>query len=176
MRSYLLRCELKTPAPLDKTFSLFENPRNLARLTPPWLGFHVRTPDVEMKKGAIIDYGIHWMGLPLRWRTLISDYAPPYRFVDIQLRGPYTLWRHIHSFHETPTGTVVTDEVRYVLPLGPLGQAAHRILVASQLLEIFVYRQRAMAEWLGGVTEVSPPRIVRAQPLTRRQLAALRFS
>jgi len=176
MRSYLLRCELKTPSSIEKTFSLFEDPRNLARITPPWLGFHIRTADVQMKRGALIDYTIRWLGLPLRWRTLITDYTPPHRFVDVQLKGPYTLWRHLHMFHETPTGTVVTDEVRYVLPLGPFGQIAHGALVSRQLLEIFVYRQRSMAELLGGAIDVSPPRIVRAQPISRRQAAAFRYS
>ncbi|MCW5982384.1 MAG: SRPBCC family protein [Bryobacteraceae bacterium] len=102
-----------------------------------------------MKTGALFDYTIRWLGLPLSWRTRIAEYAPPIRFVDVQLRGPYRFWRHTHSFRRVEGGTLVADRVDYALPLGAVGRLAHRLAVSSQLLRIFRYRQHALERLLG---------------------------
>jgi hypothetical protein len=149
MNIYRLNCEQEIPRPLEEAFAFFEDPRNLARITPPWLNFVIRTPDPEMRSGAVIDYTIRWLGLPMPWRTIIREYEPPYRFVDVQARGPYALWEHTHLFRPSPQGTLVTDEVRYALPLGPLGRLAHAIMVRRQLDGIFAYRRGALNRILG---------------------------
>lgn len=159
---YVLRCEMTTEAPLAEVFRVFEDPYNLAKITPPWLNFRVVTPRVEMRRGALIDYTIKWMGLPMRWRTLISEYEAPRAFVDEQLKGPYTVWRHLHTFEETEFGTRIVDQVRYALPLGVLGRAAHSLMVERQLKGIFRFRQRALAPMLGRVREMPDPSVERA--------------
>ena len=157
---YVLECELVTPASLQETFSVFENPYNLAKITPPWLGFRIITQDLEMRRGAEIDYTLRWMGLPLRWKTEITAYDPPRFFVDEAKRSPYTFWRHQHTFRETDDGTVVADRVEYGLPLGVLGRLAHRAVVANQLRQIFAFRQTAIAAILAkDAVELRPPRI-----------------
>ena len=130
-------------------FRVFEDARNLAKITPPWLNFEVTTAQIEMRKGAEIDYVIRWQGLPMKWKTLIVDYNPPDSFVDLQMRGPYKLWHHRHTFTESAEGTIVGDCVDYSLPLGPLGRIAHAVMVKRQLLEIFRFRQEAMPKLLG---------------------------
>jgi len=136
---------------LQDTFAIFEDPYNLAKITPPWLSFKVTSKEhVIMRKGAEIEYTISWLGLPMRWKTLILEYEPPFLFVDEQAKGPYALWRHRHTFLPEPEGTRVTDQVEYALPLGPLGVAAHAVVVRKQLKEIFNYRQRELAKLLGG--------------------------
>ena len=146
---YQLRCRLLAPLPLKETFQAFEDPRNLAKITPPGLGFQVVTNDViQMRRGAEIEYIIRWQGLPMRWKTLITEYNPPSSFVDEQARGPYSVWGHRHTFQETLEGTIVSDCVDYRLPFGPLGEIAHALMVRRQLLEIFSYRQRSMSDLL----------------------------
>ncbi|MEJ7849454.1 MAG: hypothetical protein WKF92_15340 [Pyrinomonadaceae bacterium] len=44
---------------------------------------------------------------------------------------------------------MIEDEVRYRLPLEPLGDIAH-FLIRSELNYIFDYRQKAVAEILSG--------------------------
>lgn len=143
----LVRKQVLPLAPRD-VFPFFESPENLSLITPPWLGFRILTPSpVTMKVGTLIDYTIRWMGIPVRWTTLITTYDPPVRFVDEQIRGPYALWHHAHTFRETEAGgTEMTDTVRYVLPYGWMGEVAHAIVVRSQLRHIFDYRMEAIAE------------------------------
>jgi len=132
---------------IDEVFTFFQSPENLARITPQWLNFRILTPSpIEMKQGALIDYTIHWMGIPVRWTTTITDFEPPFRFVDQQLRGPYSLWHHTHTFVEQADGTEMSDEVQYVLPFGIFGDLAHTMIVQRQLDEIFSYRSRVIAE------------------------------
>jgi ligand-binding SRPBCC domain-containing protein len=94
-----------------------------------------------MKEGAVVDYTIKIAGLSVRWTTLITLYDPPHRFVDLQLRGPYAYWHHTHTFEETPDGTLLTDEVRYALPFGFIGEIAHALAVERQLA--YIFRERS---------------------------------
>jgi len=157
MHVYTLRCEMVAPIPIAEVFRVFEDPYNLARITPPWLRFRVTSTErVEMCKDAQIDYVIRWLGIPMRWRTVITQYEPPHLFVDEEVRGPYRLWRHRHEFEATAEGTLVRDRVDYALPLGILGRAAHGLMVGAQLRGIFAYRQAKLNE-LFGVTSRRPP-------------------
>ena len=148
---YELHCQMLAPVSIQEAFAVFENPANLARITPPWLNFQITSKDpVEMRRGAEIEYRIRWLNVPVKWKTVITQYDPPFSFVDEQARGPYTLWRHRHAFREVDGGTLVNDVVRYQLPMGPLGSLAHRLLVARQLKEIFEFRQQALRKIWGG--------------------------
>lgn len=164
MHIYSLRCELLAPLRISRVFEAFENPYNLAIITPPWLNFQVTSDErVVMKEGAEIRYRFRWLGLPMAWKTIITEYRPPYSFVDEQARGPYPLWRHRHTFEETSEGTLVRDRVDYALPLGPLGRAAHAAVVGAQLRKIFAYRQEKMDELFGvRCRKLGAPEIVSA--------------
>jgi len=151
MKTYRLESSISLPVSLREAFAFFEDPHNLARITPPWLNFRITSPErIQMRKGAGIDYQIRWLGLPLNWKTVITEYEPPFFFVDEQAAGPYAYWRHRHDFKPTEYGALVSDRVDYALPLGPLGRLAHRLAVRAQLQEIFDYRQNALAGILNG--------------------------
>ena len=146
----ILEQEMSVPRPINGVFAFFADARNLERITPPELRFRILTPTpIEMKAGTLIDYRLRLFGIPVAWRTLISDWSPPDRFVDEQIRGPYREWIHTHTFEETTSGTLIRDEVRYRLPLGFLGLPAQPI-VRFQVHRIFAYRQRMTLQILGG--------------------------
>jgi ligand-binding SRPBCC domain-containing protein len=132
--------------PLDVVFAFFADARNLERLTPPWLSFHLLTEDpIEMRVGALIDYRLRVHGVPVRWTSVIEEWEPGRGFVDRQLRGPYGLWHHRHRFEPSGEGTLVRDEVDYALPLGRLGDLAHPLFVRRDLERIFAYRHEAVS-------------------------------
>lgn len=136
--------ELIIPHPIEDVFPFFSVPENLSQLTPPFLGFTILTPaPIVMEKQALIDYELRIMGIPTRWTTLITDYTPPHRFIDQQLKGPYSFWHHTHTFESVPGGTKMTDTVRYVVPFGVMGQFALPF-VRWMLQRIFDYRTIAV--------------------------------
>ena len=103
----------------------------------------------EMEAGTLIEYGLRLHRVPVRWRTRIEAWEPPRRFVDVQIKGPYSLWEHTHMFEEDgPGATIISDRVRYSIPFGLLGELANRLLVRRDLRQIFDYRRDAAAREL----------------------------
>lgn len=146
----MLERSQRLPRPPQDVFPFFSDAFNLEAITPGWLHFQVLTPaPVTMAAGALLEYRLRLHGLPLRWLTRIETWEPPVRFVDIQVRGPYRLWHHTHSFEpDGEDGTLMRDRVRYALPFGPLGELAHRALVRRDLDRIFAFRHAAVRERL----------------------------
>ncbi|MBV8820614.1 MAG: SRPBCC family protein [Acidobacteriaceae bacterium] len=163
---YRLSCELLIKRSLDRVFPFFENARNLAEITPGWLKFEIASKgEIHMRPGAGIEYRIRLMGVPMRWKSVITEYQPPHCFVDEQETGPYRSWRHVHIFRAVRDGTLASDEVDYSLPFGGLGRLAHFALVRHQLLAIFRYRQAKLSRVFEGATEaVKDPVIVLKRP------------
>jgi len=141
----LLTSQQFVSAPLEEVFAFFGQPENLGRITPSWLGFQMLTPSpVKMREGALIDYQISLGPFPTRWRTLITAFDPPHLFIDEQLSGPYSFWHHTHRFESKGTGTNIIDEIRYLLPFGPLGSLVHTLAVRRQLTRIFAHRREVI--------------------------------
>ena len=154
MRTFELHSSVTLPRPLDEVFRFFSDARNLERLTPPWLRFSVLTPGtIEMRPGATIDYRLRLRGVPLRWRSEITVWEPPFRFVDEQRRGPYRLWVHEHRFEKVEGCTRAHDHVRYAVPGGWL---ADRLLVRRDLQRVFEYRRAVLRDLFGTVPDTAP--------------------
>lgn len=154
MKMYELEREQTVACPLDQVFAFFERPENLVEITPPAMRFEILTPlPIRMMSGAVIDYTVKVFGVRTRWTTLITDYDPPHRFSDVQLRGPYHLWHHSHRFESINGGTRLIDNVRYILPFGLLGRLAHSLLVRPQLDTIFDYRHGIIEQRFGRTAE-----------------------
>jgi ligand-binding SRPBCC domain-containing protein len=149
MPVHVLQREQRLDRPRDEVFAFFADAANLEALTPPLLGFEVLTMlPIEMAAGTRIRYRLRVHGVPLHWLTEIREWAPPERFVDAQLRGPYSVWEHTHEFERLPgDATLMRDTVRYRPILGPLGALALP-LVRRDLRAIFDFRRDAVARLL----------------------------
>ena len=148
---YWLRAEMLVDHPLQTVFNFFADAKQLERITPPILNFKILTPmPVEMNEGLLLDYQISIHKIPIKWRTEIAAWEPPYRFVDRQLKGPYKLWHHEHTFEETDKGTLVKDKVLYK-PIG--GALVHKLFVRRDLEKIFRYRQEKIAEIFSAIPQ-----------------------
>ena len=147
MKVHVLERSQRLAQPAERAFAFYADALNLEAITPPWLAFRVTTAEpIEMRSGALIEYRLRLHGVPVRWRTRIAAWEPPRRFVDVQLRGPYVLWQHTHTFEpDGPHAVIIRDRVRYALPLGALGRLAHALFVRRDLERIFDYRERAVA-------------------------------
>lgn len=149
MAEYTFSDSLTIDLPRDEVFEFFSNAENLERITPPELGFHIITElPIDIKQGTLIDYNLKLHGFPIKWRTEITEWDPPHMFVDTQLSGPYKQWIHTHRFTEPEPGrTLMEDEVRYRLPLEPLGDIAN-FIIEGQIKNIFAFRQKVVADIL----------------------------
>jgi ligand-binding SRPBCC domain-containing protein len=151
---YRLHSRQLIPHPLDKIWPFFLRPENLNRITPPDLGFVIRSPvPSEMTPGLIITYTVRpLMGIPVSWVTEITHLHPPAAdrdwalFVDEQRFGPYRFWHHRHLFTQQDQTTLMEDEVHYGLPLGFLGRLVHPWLIRPRLMAIFSYRSRIIEQ------------------------------
>lgn len=143
-----LKTELWLPLPPEKVFPFFADALNLETITPPWRNFNVLTPrPIEMRVGTLIDYKLRMHGLPIRWRTRISEWEPPHRFADEQLRGPYRQWIHEHTFEARDGGTLCRDMVKYAVPFDFL---MHELFVRRNVEKIFAFRAETLKKHFAG--------------------------
>src|SRR5579864_128518 len=150
-KTYTLAFTQQVARPLAEVFDFFSRAENLEALTPPWLNFKILDVQPQpVQQGTLINYNLRVHGIPLRWTSEIVEWEPPHRFVDLQLRGPYKLWRHEHRFEARDGGTLITDTINLALPLGILGEIAYKIKVKSDVEEIFAFRERRIHSLFSG--------------------------
>lgn len=106
-----------------------------------------REQAVERPKSALLSLGdeVTWrarhFGISFTMTAKITSFDRPHRFVDEQQRGPFKNWWHEHTFIGSGDGsTLMTDTVRYLAPLGPLGAIAEQIVLDTYMPRLL--RQR----------------------------------
>lgn len=147
MKIYKLYRKEFLPVSVEEAWRFFSSPRNLQKITPSSVKLKMRTAITipEIQEGLYIEYVLSpILRVPFEWITLVSKVDRPYSFTDIQLKGPFALWEHKHSFKPMQGGTEITDEVNYALPMGVFGQIAHTILIKRRLEEIFDFREKEL--------------------------------
>lgn len=152
MKIYELQKTTYMPVSIDKAWDFFSQAYNLEKITPRELDFKILTKlDVSrIYSGMKIHYKVRpLMKIPVTWVTEIKEVEAPYKFIDKQLKGPYSLWEHTHLFEEVPGGVKMTDIVAYALPLGWLGIFMHSLIVKKKLDRIFSYREEVIVKLFG---------------------------
>jgi ligand-binding SRPBCC domain-containing protein len=155
MRIFTLQREELLPGRPAEVFPFFADARNLEAITPPLLRFEVVTPGaIPMRVGTLIQYRLTLRGIGVNWLTSIQEWDPPWRFVDVQVRGPYALWHHTHEFAVAGGGkdTIMRDTVRYAIGFGPLGAVAARAFVHRDVASIFDFRRDAVVPALVAIS------------------------
>ncbi len=143
---YQILREQFLPIPVAEAWDFFSSPKNLATITPPELDFKILSelPN-EIYEGMRIDYLVKpLLGIPVHWQTEIRDVDKRKFFTDVQLKGPYKVWEHTHTFLERKNGVLMRDEVNYQLPFGVMGKMAHALIVKKKLDRIFAFRKQKL--------------------------------
>ncbi|MGB4774979.1 MAG: SRPBCC family protein [Daejeonella sp.] len=153
MKTYSLRFSQNLPVSLKTAWDFFSSPANLAKITPPEIGFTITSdfkPDQKMYPGMLITYKVSPLfGIKMNWMTEITHVKEYEYFVDEQRFGPYALWHHQHHFKEIPAGIEMTDLLDYALPYGFIGRIAQHLLVKKELKKVFDYRVAKVEELFG---------------------------
>jgi len=141
---YQLKSTQFIPASLAECWAYFSAPQNLKEITPPGMGFIIKTDLPEkMYEGMMIEYTVTPLfGIPMSWVTEIKTVKEGHFFVDEQRKGPYKIWHHEHHFKEVEGGVEMTDIVSYELPFGLIGKFVHPIIVQPKLKQIFDFRTK----------------------------------
>lgn len=131
--------------PLSEVFEFFSNAENLNKITPPDMQFKILTPlPIIIKKGTLIDYKIKVNGIPFNWQTEISEWEPNKRFIDKQLKGPYRVWIHEHTFEEKDGKTIMNDHVQFLSPGWFLEPIINKLFIEKKVKGIFAYREKIL--------------------------------
>lgn len=141
-KNYLFESRLWLPASQEEVFDFFSKAENLQRITPTWLNFEILTPlPIAIRQGTMIDYRLKLFGIPMRWKTEISVWEPPHRFVDRQIRGPYYIWIHTHHFESKDGHVMMSDRVEYMPKGWLLAPLLNGLFVRRNVRRIFGYRR-----------------------------------
>lgn len=141
---FQLHREQRLSISLEEAWDFFSSPINLEKITPSYMKFKIKSTDLPLKihEGMEINYTVcPLLGIPLKWKTRITEVENMKKFTDIQEKGPFKYWKHTHEFKETPEGILMFDTIEYELPFGFLGLWAHSIQVKNQLEGIFEFRK-----------------------------------
>ena len=136
-REQQINCDIET------AWRFFSAANNLSKITPKDMNFIVRTKmeSDEIYEGMIIDYYVSPLfGIKMDWQTEITQVNHHRSFTDFQKKGPYKLWNHFHEFIPNQKGVLIKDTVDYELPMGFLGEIAHKLFVKNKVEQIFSYR------------------------------------
>jgi len=149
MAIHSIQEELEIKASIDEVWDFISSPRNLQKITPEYMGFGIITPNLpdKMYPGMIVAYKVSpVLGIKMTWVTEITHVEERKYFVDEQRTGPYQMWHHEHFIQATEHGVLMKDIVTFKLPLGFLGELAHKLFVRKQLKEIFQFRRRILEQ------------------------------
>jgi ligand-binding SRPBCC domain-containing protein len=141
MADHVLESRVWVARPRPDVFAIVADPDQRAQLAPPALRLRLRTEGPVMGPGSVLDYDLRWFGLPVRWRTFMREWDPPFRFVDVQVWGPFARWEHRLQLLAGADATCVEDRITYRLPLGPLGRLLHAVAVRRRLEAAWAYRR-----------------------------------
>jgi ligand-binding SRPBCC domain-containing protein len=119
------------PVDVETAFAFFADAWNLEAITPPWLRFRILEAPRKLGRGSLLVYRLRLFGVPIRWRTEIVEWRPPFGFTDVQLAGLYRRWEHTHRLRRVDGGTEMLASV-----LAP-------VTVRPWLTALFDYRARA---------------------------------
>jgi hypothetical protein len=166
MADHILERRLWLPHARPQVFAFFADGRNWHRALPPSLAFRwLKRPPEQLAAGVVVDFRVRAFGVPARCRALIREFDPPYRFVAVEIWGPFARWEHRHRFLEGPReegsggpqGTWIEDRLTYRLPLGAIGRFLHATAVRRRVDRVFDFRDRQLGEILGAAGGEVPP-------------------
>ncbi len=109
-------------------------------LTPPWQPVKVIRREGGLGVGAITEFRLMLLVIPVRWVSEHVECQANQVFVDRQVEGPMVSWVHRHQFIPEQGKTRLIDSIEYEIPGGWLAEMLLGWWVNSRLKEMFRYR------------------------------------
>ena len=159
MAAHSIKTVQKIPVSIEDAWKFFSSYTNLGEITPANMRFKIisKHHGEKVYPGQVIEYRVSpILNIPMYWMTEITHVEELKYFIDVQRKGPYSLWHHQHHFKEIEGGVEMMDIVHYKNPLGFIGQAANSLFVKRQLKKIFEYRFNKVEEIFGKWEKQNP--------------------
>jgi ligand-binding SRPBCC domain-containing protein len=156
------------PRSIQDTFEYFSNPRVVENLTPSASRFRLvgGKPD-PIQPGTVLNYRFRLFRIPLRWQISIESVDAPNSFVNLQVKGPFSHWKHSQMFIASGAkSTEVRDRFEFGLPFGRVGEFAYKMILKAKIRQIFDYRANKMDMLMH--SNPARPAKVKAKPRTSR--------
>lgn len=137
-------------APVEDLFRWHTRPGAVSRLSPPWNPMKVIESSGRLDDGAMVVMEMKAGPVRYNWTAKHTDYVENRMFQDIQVKGPFSTWRHTHRF--TPDGihaAYLEDIIDFKFPLPKITHPVFRKWILKKLDRIFTYRHHTTALDLG---------------------------
>lgn len=111
---------------------------------------HTRERIVGGRTAGLIDVHeeVEWearhLGLLWRLRSRITAMDRPRSFIDVQVRGPFKAFTHVHHFEPEGAGTRMIDEWMHEAPFGPMGRLADLLFLARHMRRLLETRNASL--------------------------------
>ena len=143
--------------PAEALFAFHERPDAFRLLTPESFEIEVLSTASTLRPSEdVVRFVTRPLGLPQRMAMVHTRYEPPHLFVDEQLQGPFSTWRHDHQLRaggwKGDPAVMLRDWIRISHPLLFLPLP----LIRRQLRELFAYRHRITAQTLAAEMAAGP--------------------
>ena len=133
-------------APVEIVWQFHERQDILDILTPPWQPVKILRREGGLDVGAISEFRLTLLVIPVRWIARHIECQRYHFFVDEQIEGPMQSWIHRHQFVEENGQTRLTDSIEYEIPGGWLAEFLLGWWVDSRLKDMFHYRHQVTAK------------------------------
>lgn len=133
-------------APRDRVFDLARH-----------VEVHVATMPEERAEGVTgllelgdrVTFRQRQFGVPFELTAEVTELDRPRRFEDEQLSGVFGSLVHTHTFERVEDGTLMRDDVRFTMPLSPLGRLGEPV-ARRRLKGLVDYHAEALRELAEG--------------------------
>lgn len=143
------------PFPAQKVFDWHKENGALARLTPPWQDLRLLAyGGIHDGNRTVLKMRIPFTPFYKKWIADHVDYEEGVQFADIQRKGPFSYWKHIHRvIPDGEEACIMEEEIQYKLPFhNSIGRLFIRRLERS-FRKAFAYRHRILQQDLAMANE-----------------------
>jgi len=137
------------PVPAIDVFRWHEHPGAFEVLKPPWQKITIARAPGSISTGEQVSVILHFGPVSINWISEIIAVTQGRTFIDEQVSGPWTFWRHEHNFiADGDHSCVMEDRVEYAVPIGVLGDLLGGWLAEYELHRLFSYRHEVLKKRL----------------------------
>lgn len=138
--------ETSLPVPLEEAFAWFEKPGAFDRLLPPFMPVRILSPLTRLKLGEKVHFKYCFLNdIGIESIHQITHLEKNDSFVDVQIKGPFSSWKHLRKFRKKDEHhTVIEEIVEYKIPVESILGHLLNGKIAKKLTQLFNYRQQVL--------------------------------